>query len=408
MPEFNISTARARMNELMGQRADLLKNAEAALAACNTVEYRSIMDKIKNMDPQLDDYKALVHEYDAYDISHAPVGDIHDSYDRKNMGEMLAAHKRVGFTASNVLDELRKNSLLYSGALITPKKAGSEAHDGFHAQTSTLIDQVQVENMEGFSAFEEPYLKTMPAASVGTPEAVAGVTPVTGSGVRVESAPVWKKAGGSAYNANITTYADLGISRLSPVAYLDKCEQLAYKALRKVLNGLILNGDSETTHRMFGILNAQNTAGETMVKTDSAVTAINEATLRKLVFGYGGDEEVSGIARLILSKSNLAAFGDITTGEGDNNPLYEIVHNGNVGSIKLGGVSSPWTIASQIGSKLAFGDPTQYKLALFSALTVRTDESYKAGERMLTILGDVMVSGNLISDQAFTVATISG
>ena len=47
-----------------------------------------------------------------------------------------------------------------------------------------------------------------------------------------------------------------------------------------------------------------------------------------------------------------------------------------------------------------------YELGLFGNYTVRVDESIKGVERMLTILGDAMVGGNLIVDKGFVVATL--
>ena len=38
---------------------------------------------------------------------------------------------------------------------------------------------------------------------------------------------------------------------------------------------------------------------------------------------------------------------------------------------------------------------------------MRVDESVKAVERMLTILGDAMIGGNLIVDKGFVVATVA-
>ena len=55
---------------------------------------------------------------------------------------------------------------------------------------------------------------------------------------------------------------------------------------------------------------------------------------------------------------------------------------------------------------MAYGDPMNYELGLFGPYTVRVDESVKAVERMLTILGDAMVGGNLIVDKGFVVATL--
>ena len=56
---------------------------------------------------------------------------------------------------------------------------------------------------------------------------------------------------------------------------------------------------------------------------------------------------------------------------------------------------------------MVYGDPMNYELGLFGDYTVRVDESVKAVERMLTILGDAMVGGNLIVDKGFVVATVA-
>ena len=55
---------------------------------------------------------------------------------------------------------------------------------------------------------------------------------------------------------------------------------------------------------------------------------------------------------------------------------------------------------------MLYGDPTNYLLGLFGGYTIRVDESYKAGERLTTILGDLMVGGNLVVDKGFVVATL--
>ncbi len=54
---------------------------------------------------------------------------------------------------------------------------------------------------------------------------------------------------------------------------------------------------------------------------------------------------------------------------------------------------------------MIYGDPRNYELGLFGDYTIRVDESVKAVERMLAILGDVMVGGNLVVDKGFVVAT---
>lgn len=409
MPNIVLGTSRARMNELIGQRADLLKNAEAQLSAGNRSEYDSLMSKAKAMNPQIDDLKAVVDEYDRYDIAHAPTGNVNDGYDVKNMVEMLKGKERVGFAMQDIMPMLRPHdSLLYSGSITNPSETSKKINDGPATQVSTLLDQVRVEVMEGISSYEESYVKTVGAASGGTPADVAGVTPAS-SGVRTAVDDGFRIAKMQAYNANVTKYADRGINVLTGTPYLTKVQQLATVALRKELNRLIVNGDgSAASTAMFGITTAKNTVGEDIFAAASAVTGIDKATLRALILGFGGEEEVAGNCRLVLSKASLTAFGDIAKGEKDDTPLYDISMSGNVGNIKLGGAGCGYTICSAVGnSKLLYGDPSQYLLPIFGPLTVRIDESYKAGERLMTILGDVFCSGNLVSDKAFSVATLA-
>ena len=128
----------------------------------------------------------------------------------------------------------------------------------------------------------------------------------------------------------------------------------------------------------------------------------------KTFLKYGGDEELSASARLILDKANLEKLGKIKIAADDNRPLFDISQTGNTGTIKAGGLIVPYTIASAIGSsKLAYGDPMSYLLALFGSYTVRVDESVKSVERMIAILGDVMVGGNLVMDKGMLIANLT-
>lgn len=400
MTNITIGTSRAKMNELIGQRADLLAAAERELAAGNNSEYKSLFDKAKALNSQIDDYKAVVDEYDRYDIEHAPAFGS-DDHDMKAMGEHLLAGERVNFMPKDVLNAVRTNSVGFSGSLVTPISGGSQINDGVNAQVSTLINQVRVETFDGMSAYEEAYLVSMPEATHGSVKTVSGTT-------RTASDPVWKKAKLTAHEVQVTTYIDNNILSLSPAAYAQKCQNYAMLALYRDINKMICNGDSLPSHEFFGILNAKNTDGESIFKLASDVTAINEDTLRNLVFGYGGDEEVAANARLVLSKQSLYKFGNIKIKTDDNRKLYEISQNGNTGTIKEGGLTVPFTLCSGIGdSALGYGDPITFLLGLFGAYSIRVDTSYKAAERQLTVLGDVKVGGNLVVDKGFSIANLT-
>lgn len=400
MPNINIGTSRQKLNELLGQRADMIAAAETALNAANRTEYQAQMAKAKALDPQIQDLKDLVAEYDKYDVEHAPVF----GSDRKamqEMGEHLMAGERVAFQPNDVLKTFRQNSMVFSGDLVAPNGGGSDVNDGVNAQVSTLVNQVRTESFAGMHAWDEAYLASMQEAKAGKVSAVGGTA-------RTASDPVFKKARLLATEISVTSFVDKNISQLSPTNYAAKVQQYAMKALLKKANAQVVNGDGETTHEMFGITNGKNTAGEAIYQTMAGVTAIDKDTLRALVFGYGGDEEVSSQCRLILNKKSLDAFGKITIGETDNRKLYEITNQGNVGVIKEGGLVVPYTIASAIGDNtLAYGDPMGYLLGLFGPYSIRVDTSVKSVERMIAILGDALIGGNLVADKAFAVATLT-
>lgn len=400
MPNIALGTSRARLNDLKNQRATFLENAEKQLNAGNNAEYKSLMAKAQELNPQIEDLNSLVKEYDRYDIAHAPKFGT-DAKDMQEMGKMLMAGERVGFATDLVKQALVQNAMTFSGELVAPTGGSSQAHDGFNAQVSGLIDQVRVETFDGLAAWEESYLKEMQTATHGAPEPVAGTT-------RADSSPEWRKAKLMAHEVQTTSFVDRNIAKLSPVAYASKVQGYALKALRREVNNLIINGDGTGSPEVFGMINAKNTNAENIFATASSVTGIDADTLRSMVFGYGGDEELSASARLILDKVNLEKLGKIKIGTDDNRPLFDISQTGNTGTIKAGGLIVPYTIASAIGSNtLAYGDPMSYLLALFGSYTVRVDESVKSVERMIAILGDVLVGGNLVVDKGMLIANLT-
>lgn len=401
MLNINLGTSRARLNNLKSQRATHLDAADKALTAGDTAEYKSELAKAQAFNPQIEDLEKLVKEYDRYDIVHAPKFGT-DARDMTEMGKMLMAGERVGFASDVVKQALVSNAAtVFSGDIVAPTGGSSTINDGFNAQVSGLIDQVRVETFDGLSGWEESYLKTIQTATHGKPATVGGTT-------RSDNAPEWRKAKLLAHEVQTTAFVDRNISRLSPAAYAAKAQGYALSALRREINKLIVNGDGTDSPEVFGFINAKNTKAENIFDTAATVTAINEDTLRSMVFGYGGDEEIPANARMVLNKVSLEALGKIKKGDNDKSSLFDISQTGNTGTIKAGGLIVPYTIASAIGSKtLAYGDPMSYLLALFGSYTVRVDESVKSVERMIAILGDVLVGGNLVVDKGMLIANLT-
>lgn len=399
MPVFD--NQRRNLNSLLSQREKHLAAAEAAKNSGNDLEYKAAMDKAKALNPQIDDLKDAVDEADRYANLHAPKFGS-DRQDLEEMGRCMMAGERVKIDLQTAISGLRQDSTLYSGTLAQPTGAGSEIRDGFSRQVSSLVDQVQAVSLVGLSGWEEPYAVSDMEAKGGKVTTVAGTA-------RPATDPTFAKAKISPYEASVTSFVDKNIARLSPANYAMKVQEMALRALRRKVGSMIVNGDGQSTPDMFGILNAKNTAGAAIYNTISGITAIDENTLDKLVFGYGGDEEVGGNARLLLTKASLQAFGALR-GTNEKRRLYKITPdaaNPNTGVIEDGGLIVPYTICSSIGDKkLAYGDPYNYMLGLFGDYTIRVDESVKAVERMIAVLGDVLVGGNLVVDKGFSVAPI--
>ena len=160
-----------------------------------------------------------------------------------------------------------------------------------------------------------------------------------------------------------------------------------------------------------GALNAKNKSGEAIFATTALGAAIDANTLDSLYFAYGSADGCGSNGRLLLTKTNLKAIGQLR-GSNEKQRLFTItpdMQNANTGIISDGGLVLPYTLISDIGdTKLGYGDLQNYELGLFGEYSIRIDESVKAVERMHAILGDVFVGGNLIVDKGFVVGTISG
>ena len=397
------ANARKERDNLLQRRANFLKEAEDCKNSGDTAGYKAKMDEAKALNPQIDELNDQVHEADRYAQTHAPKFGA-DRKDLEEMGRSMMAGERVRIDIVDVAANLRRNEGIAMGTLVTPAGGGSQIHDGFAGAVSGLINQVNTVNLHGLSGWEEPYVVSDPVA--------VGVDPMTVNGAtRATTDPVFAKAGMTAYEANVTSYVPKAAADLSPAQYAAKVQEMALRSLQRKAVALMINGDGTASPKMHGILNAKNTEGANIFASIAGVNAIDEDTLAQMVFGYGGDEMTGGFARLLLTKANLEAFGKLK-GDNEKTPLYEITFDtgsgGNTGTIKRGGLIVPYTICSAMGAKkLAYGDPFNYMLTLFGDYLISTDASYKAAERLITVLGDVKLSGNLTVDKGMSIATLT-
>lgn len=410
---------RRKMIDLMQQRAQLVEKAEALLKDGRREEYRAEMDKVAAMNTEIQDLQKLLEEQDRK-FMEKPADPAEEKDKAAERGSALMKGQEVKFSVQEVRKALfvpgavEKSVTLATGTLAQPTGAGTNIRDPLGNGVGAIIDQVYVQDLTGMASYLEPYVISEFDAS-GADVATAAGTARTAS-----SDPTYGVAKISPYELTTTSYVDRNISRLTPANYYAKTFAMAMRALRRDTVKMIFNGDGQSTNNdMFGIKTAKNVAGSTIFSTLN-VTAVDADLLTNLMFAYGGDEELGGNCRLYLNKADLLALGKLR-GTNEKRRLFDIVPdagNPNTGTIREGGTIVPYSIASNLtalssssaGSSaiqtMVYGDPMNYELGLFGDYTVRVDESVKAVERMLTILGDAMVGGNLIVDKGFVVATL--
>ena len=409
---------RRKLIDLRQKRTAVLEGAEALLKEGKREEYRTEMAKVAKMNEEIKDVEDLVREQDRKFLEKAadPAEEKDKAEERGN--ELMKGHE-VTFSPLEVAKALfipkrtEKSVTLATGTLAQPTGAGTDIRDALGYGVGAIIDQVYVQDLNGMSAYLEPYVISEPDAKG------AKVTTAAGTARAASDDPQLGVAKIAPYELTTTSYVDRNISRLTPANYYAKIFAMAMKSMRRSTVGMIFNGDGQATNDMFGVKTAKNMAGSP-IYASLDVEEVGPDLLTELMFAYGGDEELGGNCRLYLHKKDLLALGKLR-GTNEKRRLFDIVPdaaNPNTGTIREGGTIVPYSISSKLtalsasekGSSaiqtMVYGDPMNYELGLFGAYTVRVDESVKAVERMLTILGDAMVGGNLIVDKGFVVATL--
>ena len=401
-----------KLIDLAATRTAALDRATAAYEANNQADYTSAMQEVDNLNAEIDRVNNLVREQERRVIENAPTGaEARDIAEER--GNILRNHGVVQFSTLDVLRGIRNATTLATGTIVEPTGAGTEIRDLIGNAPSSIVNQVYVQDMTGMGGFSEPYVISELDAKTGK------VTTNAGKARTASADPTFGVAKSNPYEMNVTTYVDRNINRLSPANYYSKIYAMAMNAMYRKLAELIVNGDGQATPDMFGIKTAKNAAGAAIYATEN-ISTIDENLLDTLYFAYGGDSELGTGARLYLTKADLKAIGKLRNSNKER--VFKVIHdpdNHNTGRIEDGGNSVPYCIVSSLTSlsgatasssadiqTMLYGDPLNYELGLFGDYSIRVDEGIKGEERMLTLLGDAMVGGNIIRHKGFVIATL--
>ena len=319
---------------------------------------------------------------------------------RNELEERAENLRKTGQMRLSLTGEKRAITLGSTTGLIKPTNNATQINGIPFAQVSSIIDMVKAIDLAGMSEYQVPY-----QTATGTAAKNAENTAPTGN-----ADPTFKYA--TIKPVTLTTYTEISreCMKLTNVDYYSRVLDSARVALRKKVADYIINSDAASSATFIGVLNAP--ALET--DDDLTINAIDATTLRKIAMNYGGDEEIAGNAVLFLNKKDLIAFGDVR-GTNEKKAVYEITpdaSNPNTGIIRDGGLAVRYCINSNLkansaitsapgGYYMIYGVPTTYELGIFSDYNVRVSEDYAFKTRMIAVLGEVMIGGNVTVHRGF-------
>ena len=263
---------------------------------------------------------------------------------------------------------------------------------------SALVDLVKAVPLQGGETYERGFVKDYGANG-------AGATAEGGNYNAVE--PVFGYV--TIEKQKVTAYTEEPeeMQKLPNADYDSVVEGSVSKSIRRYLSRQILIGDG-TTSNLKGIFFNPVSAADRVIDpdTDIEISAITADTLDDIIYSFGGDEEVEGVATLILNKNDLKAFAKLRDEQGRK--VYTIVNNGQTGTID--GV--PFVINSACAAVsaaatdagayvMAYGYLQNYELAIFSDIDVRRSDDYKFKTGQTAFRASMFVGGSVAAWNGF-------
>lgn len=264
---------------------------------------------------------------------------------------------------------------------------------------SALIDMVKVVPLNGGETYERGFVKDYGAEGAGATKEGAtynDVEPKFGYVTVVKQ--------------KVTAYTEEPeeMQKLPNADYDSVIEGSVSKAIRRFLSRQILIGDGSTS-QLKGIFYNPAKEEERVIDPDTditKITAIDDGTLDEIIYSFGGDEEVEGVATLILNKQDLKAFAKLRDKQGRK--VYTIVNRGQTGTIDgvpfvinsaCAAISDTKTAAGAY--EMAYGYLQNYELAVFSDIDVRRSDDYKFKNGQTAFRASMFAGGSVAAWNGF-------
>lgn len=287
------------------------------------------------------------------------------------------------------LKEKRTITVEADGILL-PDHTAQTLTDVPFSEVSTIVDKVNVVNLNGGETYKKSYVKSHGEAGLTNEgEAYTNTEPEFG----YVTVPKVK----------VTAYTEITeeLEKLPSIPYQAEVLKNIKVSLKKKIAQQILRGTGDT-NTFTGIFSTNATAIE--ASKDISIGEIDVDTLDDIVFSYGGDEEVEGGACLILNKNDLRAFAKLRTPEGRK------VHTIDYKACTIDGI--PYVISSHCKAIsdantttgeycLAYGALKNYEVPVFSPVEVGKSTDYKFKDGIICYKASVFTGGNVVGFNGF-------
>lgn len=318
--------------------------------------------------------------------------DLSKKYEQR--GQDLKDKRAVTFKIEE-LPEFRATTI-GGGTLVSVVHESPVLNPKFN-EVSGLIDRVNAVPLPGGEAYKKGF-----EVSNGEGDYT------TENGNYAEADPVFDYV--DINKAKITSYAEISDEavKLPNVNYQSYVAKAVGESLRKKITKQILVG-SGGSNAIRGIFNAP--ANVIPPSSDIAISEIDENTLDKIIFSFGGDEDIEGGAVLILNKQDLAAFASVRSATGEK--VYKIKKDGNSGTISSDdSFEVPFVINSAAPALssgetevdtycMAYGQVKAYEMPIFSDVMVEESRDYKFRSGQTAYRASVFVGGGVAMFKGF-------
>lgn len=277
-----------------------------------------------------------------------------------------------------------------SDNILLPKHQSNDLATVPFRQVSSFYDLTKVRNLQGGESYEAPFTK-----SYGTGGLTEEGTAYTEAEPEFGTAKINK--------VKVTAYAEFSeeLERLPNANYEAEIRKGVEVALKKKMAQQQIGGTGES-NTFIGITstNADNTA--VLATDDMELSKIDQDTLNKIIFAYGGDEEVEQKGVLILNKADLLAFSLVKNDIGDH--AYKIdLANQTINTVPytINSNLTPLDTATKGQYSMIYGIPQYYETAIFSPVEIKKSYDYKFKDGMIAYRASVFAGGNTTAYRGF-------